>query len=269
MRKIRVLCVDDDRPIATIIATVLKREGYETEVAYDGFEALRLVAEFKPDLIVLDILMPDLDGHEVCRILRDNPETAKIAILIVTGMGNVERLRAQPRLVAERVNEQVTTMDDGALEVMTKPFRAKDLIQRVKAILWVAGLSDKREKVVKIGIAHMHEPTREVLVRALTSRLNAAVTGFAYVEDVLNSSMQYDVFVVYNNFGHKMDGVTGVARIRARKPQAFIIGVSPTPYLDRKFLPAGANAFLLRAGNEIEELVRMIKNRPDAKVAAA
>lgn len=269
MRKIRILCVDDDRPIATIIATILKREGYETQVAYDGFEALRLVAEFKPDLIVLDIVMPDLDGHEVCRILRDNPETAKIAILIVTGMSNLERLRTQPRLVAERVGEEVAAFDEGALEIMTKPFRAKDLVQRVRAILWLDGLSPDQPKAIKIGVAHMHDPTREVLVRALTNRLNAEVTGFAYVEDVLNSSMQYDVLVVYNNFGHKMDGVTGVARIRARKPQAFIIGVSPTPHFDRKFLPAGANAFLLRAGNEIEELVRMIKNHLDAKVAVA
>lgn len=112
---------------------------------------------------------------------------------------------------------------------------------------------------MKISLVHSHPPAREVLTRALSAKLKMAVTGFSCIENLLQSSMDYDTFVIYSDFGHKMSGVRGVAQIRLQKPRAFIIGVSSRPNLDRKFLPAGANAFLLRAGNEIEELVRLIQ----------
>jgi hypothetical protein len=106
------------------------------------------------------------------------------------------------------------------------------------------------------------------LARALASRLRAEVTPFSCVENVLASSMGYDIFVVYNNFERNMNGITGVSQIRKRKPHALIIGVSYKPYFEKKFLPAGADAFLLRAGNEIEELVALIKNHPKSPAAA-
>jgi DNA-binding NarL/FixJ family response regulator len=112
---------------------------------------------------------------------------------------------------------------------------------------------------MRISIVHSHAPTREILTRALSVKLKMQVTGFSCIENLLQSSMDYDTFVVYSDFGHKMSGVRGVAQIRLQKPRAFIIGVSCRPNLDRKFLPAGADAFLLRAGNEIEELVRIIQ----------
>jgi DNA-binding NarL/FixJ family response regulator len=115
------------------------------------------------------------------------------------------------------------------------------------------------ERKMKICIVHARRPAREVLTKALSNKLGADVTSFSCCENILVSSLNYDVFVVYNNFHKKMDGVRGVARIRARKPEAFIVGVSRTPGFDKRFLPAGADAFLLRAGNEIEELVRIIR----------
>jgi len=115
------------------------------------------------------------------------------------------------------------------------------------------------ERKMKICIVHARRPAREVLVRALSSRLGADVTSFSCCENALLSSLDYDVFVVYNNFRKKMSGVRGVARIRARKPKSFIVGVSRTPGFDKRFLSAGADAFLLKAGNEIEELVGIIR----------
>ena len=123
---------------------------------------------------------------------------------------------------------------------------------------------------MKIVIAHSHRPTREVLARAFMCRLKAEVETFSCVEDALLSSLNYDVCVVYNNFGHKMDGLRGVSHFRARWPRAFIIGVSYKPNMERKFLPAGADAFLLRAGNEIAELVEIIRKhstKPDMTTA--
>ena len=111
-----------------------------------------------------------------------------------------------------------------------------------------------------ICLIHGKRVGREVLVRALSSRLDADVTGFSCCENALECSLDYDVFVVYNNFRKKMSGVRGVREIRARQPEAFIVGVSSTPNNDKRFLVAGADAFLLRAGNEVEELVEIIRD---------
>ena len=112
---------------------------------------------------------------------------------------------------------------------------------------------------MKACIVHGNRIAREILVRAFHRSFDAHATAYSCCEDVLKSSLDYDIFVVYNNFGpRKMGGVRGTARIRARKSDAYIIGVSAKPYNDKKFLPAGADAFLLKAGNEIEELVEIV-----------
>jgi DNA-binding NarL/FixJ family response regulator len=121
-------------------------------------------------------------------------------------------------------------------------------------------VSLSKEKIMKICLIHGRHVAREVLARALSCNLGAEVVKFPCCERALESSLDpYNVFVVYNNFHRKMSGVQGVARIRGRRPDAFIVGVSPTPNFDRQFLPVGADAFVLRAGNEIQELVSVIR----------
>lgn len=113
---------------------------------------------------------------------------------------------------------------------------------------------------MKACIIHGNRSAREVLARALRRSFNAEAEMYSCCENALATFMDYDVFIVYNNFGpRKMSGVKGVAEIRALKPSAYIIGVSSKPYNERRFLPAGADAFLLRAGNEIEELIGLIR----------
>ena len=115
---------------------------------------------------------------------------------------------------------------------------------------------------MKVCIVHGNRIAREVLARAFRRSFDAHATAYSCCEDVLQSSLGYDVFIVYNNFGpRKMSGIKGTAKIRARKSSAYIVGVSSKPYYDRKFLPAGANAFLLRAGNEIEELIEIVRRQ--------
>lgn len=106
-------------------------------------------------------------------------------------------------------------------------------------------------------------PRREVVARGVSHKLNGdTVQPFSCIEDVLESSMDYDVFVVYNNFEKKMNGVDGTREIRRLAPHALIVGVSAIPYMERQFLPAGADVFLMLAGNEIAELGELlIKNR--------
>lgn len=115
---------------------------------------------------------------------------------------------------------------------------------------------------MKACIIHGDRVAREILGRAFRRSFDAFTASYSCCEDVLKSSLDYDIFVVYNNFGpREMSGIKGTAAIRARKSDAYIIGVSSKPYNNRRFLPAGANVFLLRAGNEIGELIEIVRRQ--------
>ena len=141
MGKIRILCVDDDRPTVTIISGVLKKEGYEVDVALDGHVALTKAREFKPHLIILDIMMPGMDGYQVSRHLHEDAETAKIGVIMLTAKGGVDDPENESWRMANKVQDRLKGFDSGAVEFLTKPVKAKELVQRVKAVLWATGVS--------------------------------------------------------------------------------------------------------------------------------
>jgi DNA-binding response OmpR family regulator len=141
MTKARILCVDDDRVMTTLLSMILKKEGYDVNVALDGYEGLRLARWLKPDLIILDIMMPGIDGYEVCRQLKADPTTAKIEVIMLTAKGNVDDAMLDDDLAARGVREQWQGFEAGATEWLTKPVKAKDLLQRVKTVLWAAGFA--------------------------------------------------------------------------------------------------------------------------------
>jgi hypothetical protein len=119
---------------------------------------------------------------------------------------------------------------------------------------------------MKISVVHPHHLTCEVLTRTLASRLNATVVDFTSIEDLLTSSMDYDVFVLYNLFGReKMDRWEGVKWIRFKKPEALIISMVHHRYFDRRFAAPGGDAVLLRAGNETEGLIKLVQQGHKAK----
>ncbi len=141
MGKARILCVDSDRATTAIISMILKREGFEVEVAYDGDEGLKKAREMKPDLLILEIMIPITDGYQVCRRLRDDPETAGIGVLILTTKGGVDEDVRDAWKFAARVQDRLKGYEMGALDFLTKPVKAKDLVQRVKAVLWASGIA--------------------------------------------------------------------------------------------------------------------------------
>ena len=119
---------------------------------------------------------------------------------------------------------------------------------------------------MKISVVHPHHLTCEVLNHTLTNRLNATVDDFTSIEDLLSSSMDYDVFVLYNLFGReKMDRWEGVKWIRFKKPEALIISMVHHRFFDRRFAAPGGDAVLLRAGNETEGLIKLINQGHKAK----
>ncbi len=117
----KILIVDDDLDTLKLVGTTLEKQGFLVVAAKDGVEALEKVSQHMPDLIILDIMMPQLDGYEVTRRLRSNPETAHIPIILFTAKGQVE--------------DKVAGLDVGANEYLTKPTHPAELIARVRNLL--------------------------------------------------------------------------------------------------------------------------------------
>ncbi len=116
-----VLVVDDERYIVISIEYLMKNAGFEVGVAYDGEEALAKVKEMVPDLVILDVMMPKIDGFEVCETIRANPAWKSVRIIMLTAKG--------------RDSEREKGLSLGADDYITKPFSTRDLLRRVKEIL--------------------------------------------------------------------------------------------------------------------------------------
>ena len=120
-RPLKILIVDDEKDIVDLVAYNLEKEGYETLKALDGEKALQLVRTKTPDLVVLDLMLPGIQGLEVCKRIRKVPETAAIPIIMLTAKG-------------EEI-DKVLGLEIGADDYITKPFSVKELLARVKAVL--------------------------------------------------------------------------------------------------------------------------------------
>jgi two-component system alkaline phosphatase synthesis response regulator PhoP len=117
----RILVVDDEIYIVHILDFSLGMEGYEVLTALDGEQALERVRNDKPDLIVLDIMMPKLDGYEVCRTIKADPETRNIPVILLSAKG--------------RNVDQKMGFDVGADDYITRPFSPRKLVERINSLL--------------------------------------------------------------------------------------------------------------------------------------
>lgn len=116
--KQRILIVDDDANIAELISLYLMKECYETMIVGDGEEALRVFPDFKPNLVLLDLMLPGMDGYQVCRELRTS---SQVPIIMLSAKGEIF--------------DKVLGLELGADDYMIKPFDSKELVARVKAVL--------------------------------------------------------------------------------------------------------------------------------------
>ena len=121
MPKGRILIVDDEEDILSLVEYNLKKEGYRTIGVKTGEAALQLVEEETPDLIILDLMLPEMDGLEVCRILKSNENTSDIPIIMLTAKGEEADI--------------VVGLEIGADDYVTKPFSPRVLLARTKALL--------------------------------------------------------------------------------------------------------------------------------------
>jgi two-component system alkaline phosphatase synthesis response regulator PhoP len=121
MSKGKILVVDDEIYIVHILDFSLGMEGYEVVTALDGEQALEKLKVEKPDLIVLDIMMPKLDGYEVCKAIKSDPETRQIPVILLSAKG--------------RNVDQKMGFDVGADDYITKPFSPRKLVERINQLL--------------------------------------------------------------------------------------------------------------------------------------
>jgi len=117
----KVLIVDDEPSIIVALQFLMEQNGYETLVAFSGEEAMETIARQHPDLILLDIMLPVVDGFEVCQRVRENPEWKNIRIVLVTALGSEANAAKGLAL--------------GADAYITKPFANADLVAKVKELL--------------------------------------------------------------------------------------------------------------------------------------
>jgi signal transduction histidine kinase len=127
----RILIVDDDPVNVDVLDEFLRTAGFETLLAADGEEALEKVQQGRPDLVLLDVVMPRMDGYEVCKGLKDDPQTVFLPVVMITGLHGVQ--------------ERIKGVDAGADDFLTKPINPLELITRVKSLLRVKRLHDELE----------------------------------------------------------------------------------------------------------------------------
>lgn len=140
-----ILVVDDEKNIVQLARLYLNREGFQVEAAYDGAQALEKAKAVRPDLVVLDIMMPEPDGLAVCRELR---KTSNVPIIFLTARGDdVDR---------------IVGLELGADDYLTKPFNPRELVARVKAVLRRATQEPPSQPVLEVDGLRLDAASREV-----------------------------------------------------------------------------------------------------------
>jgi len=151
MSKEHILIVDDEEDVLELVRYNLDRNGYKTDTAATGEEALTKARAKLPDLIILDLMLPGIDGLEVCKKLKSDVKTQNIPIIMLTARGEEADI--------------VTGLELGADDYVTKPFSPKILVARVRRILHKSLAADLEKAPVKIGELNINPGRRQVLIK--------------------------------------------------------------------------------------------------------
>lgn len=235
MSKKRILIVEDERPLAEVLRANLEREGYEVFTSFDGLDGLRQAQIKLPDLILLDLMLPQKSGLEVCRELRAGSRTREIPILMVTAK-------------AEETDELVG-FAMGADDYVTKPYRMKVLVQRIKKELRRRDVDDargdetviecngvvidrRRHRVTSNNEELLLTPTEYRLLEAMVRQCGRAFTraelmDAAMGEDALVSERTIDVHVksLRKKMGETADFIETVRGIGYRFREPNVVAV--------------------------------------------
>ena len=165
----RILVVDDESSISDLISTSLRFVGFDVRTAANGAQALQIAEEFKPHAMVLDVMLPDLDGFEVCKQIRN--EGVEAGVLFLTAKDGME--------------DKVKGLTLGGDDYMTKPFSLEELVARLRALLRRTGVTqiDKDDEKIRFADLELDEATHEV--RRAGQLLDLSPTEFLLIRYLL------------------------------------------------------------------------------------
>jgi len=167
----RILVVDDDKQIVRLVSSYLEQAGYTLLTAYDGEDAMRIIRRERPDLIVLDLMLPKHDGYEITKWLRADPSLAATPILMLTA--RVED------------SDKILGLELGADDYLTKPFNPREVVARVRAILRRAMTGPTTARVLQVGDLKLDVERREVTLAGRA--IETTPTEFALLKTLMEN----------------------------------------------------------------------------------
>ncbi len=156
----RILIVEDEEDIAELVAFNLERQGWQTAMVHHGAEAVAKIREWLPDMVILDIMLPGMDGLQIYRSMKESPLTEKIPALFLTARAQLE--------------DRLAGLSLGADDYMTKPFSPKELVLRVRNILARTDTAASRQLVVRCGSIALDKNTLAATVAGEPLELTTA-----------------------------------------------------------------------------------------------
>jgi phosphate regulon transcriptional regulator PhoB len=192
MAKPKILIVDDEADVVELIEFNLRSAGYDVISADDGLAAVKKAKESSPDLIVLDLMLPELDGTEVCKQLRRDPITARIPIIMLTAK-------------AAEI-DRVLGLELGADDYVTKPFSPRELVLRIRGLLRRGQPAEEAPQLLQVGELAVDIPRHQVTVKG--KRVDLTATEFKLIttlvqrkgrvqsrEQLLQDVWEYDTMI--------------------------------------------------------------------------
>lgn len=222
--KVRLLVVDDDPPIADLVATVARYEGWDAVTAHSGAQALRRAGEFRPDIVVLDLMLPDVDGFGVLDRLRRSGTMVPVVFLTAR----------------DGVADRVAGLTRGGDDYLVKPFAVEELMARLRTVLRRSAGPGLRRPVLQVADLTMNEDTRQVrrgvrllsltpteyeVLRYLMSRSPAVMTKAQILDHVWEygfGGRSNVVELVISRLRRKLDG-TGPSLIHTVRGFGYVI----------------------------------------------
>ena len=198
----RILVVEDDRDIAELVERYLQKAGFSTELLSSGREALKAIAERTPDLLVLDLMLPQVDGLEICRVVRSDPRTAAIPIIMLTARADE--------------SERIVGLEIGADDYVAKPFSPNELVARVRALL---RRTQRQPETRDISYGAIHVDTERHVVSSSGRAVALTAKEFLLLEYLLRHRgrvLSRDVLLT-DVWGYKYTGGTRTVDVHVRR----------------------------------------------------
>ncbi len=223
--KANILIVDDTMHVQRLLSVMLSKQGYAVQTADNGKDALAAVQATPPDLVLLDIMMPQMDGYEVCRQLKANEQTSDIPIVFISAL--------------EQIEDKIKAFTVGGVDYVTKPFQAKEVLARVSTHLSLRGLQ-KQLQTARDELADQLEELQarneelDALSRTMAHDLKTPLTSIIGFADMLKSlygtlpeeAMKQSLETIASN-GRKMDKIIDELLLLAGLRQVEQVDIKP------------------------------------------